>query len=70
MASDKIDFFISYTAADRAWAEWIAWQLEDADYSTVLQAWDFKSGSNFVEKMQTAMDVALAELRETVEVQR
>jgi hypothetical protein len=22
------DFFVSYTNADRAWAEWIAWQLE------------------------------------------
>lgn len=22
------DFFVSYTSADRAWAEWIAWQLE------------------------------------------
>jgi hypothetical protein len=21
------DFFVSYTSADRAWAEWIAWQL-------------------------------------------
>jgi hypothetical protein len=21
------DFFVSYTGADRAWAEWIAWQL-------------------------------------------
>ena len=34
------DFFISYTAADRAWAEWIAWQLEGAGYDVVLQAWD------------------------------
>jgi hypothetical protein len=24
------DFFISYTGADRRWAEWIAWQLEEA----------------------------------------
>lgn len=23
----QVDYFISYTAADRAWAEWIAWQL-------------------------------------------
>jgi hypothetical protein len=22
------DFFISYNQADRAWAEWIAWELE------------------------------------------
>ena len=32
----KKDFLISYNKADRAWAEWIAWQLEDAGYSTVL----------------------------------
>ena len=35
------DFFISYTAADRAWAEWAAWQLEAAGYGVVLQDWDF-----------------------------
>ncbi|WP_018504966.1 toll/interleukin-1 receptor domain-containing protein [Parafrankia discariae] len=27
------DFFVSYTQPDRPWAEWISWQLEDADYS-------------------------------------
>jgi hypothetical protein len=29
--SAKKDFFISYNKADRAWAEWIAWQLEDGE---------------------------------------
>src|SRR5437867_3821046 len=48
------DFFISYNKADRPWAEWIAWQLEDSGYSTVLQAWDFRPGSNFVLEMQEA----------------
>jgi hypothetical protein len=24
------DFFISYNSADKTWAEWIAWQLEEA----------------------------------------
>jgi hypothetical protein len=24
------DFFISYNKADRQWAEWIAWQLQEA----------------------------------------
>src|SRR5262245_735389 len=48
------DFFISYTSADRNWAEWIAWQLEEAGYTTVLQAWDFRPGSNFVLDMQQA----------------
>src|SRR4051794_10589227 len=48
------DFFISYTAADRAWAEWIAFQLEAAGYTTRLQAWDFWPGSNFVTEMNRA----------------
>jgi hypothetical protein len=32
------DFFISYTSADLAWAEWIAWELEDVGYTTLIQA--------------------------------
>src|ERR1700756_5704926 len=50
----KKDFFISYNKADRAWAEWIAWELEEAGYSTLLQAWDFLPGANFVHKMHIA----------------
>src|SRR5215510_2568979 len=48
------DFFISYTQVDRPWAEWIAWQLEAAGYTTVIQAWDFRPGGNFVLSMQQA----------------
>jgi tetratricopeptide (TPR) repeat protein len=51
-------FFISYNSADRPWAEWIAWQLEEAGYTTVLQAWDFRPGSNFVLEMQRAAEEA------------
>ncbi len=40
------NFFISDNKADRAWAEWIAWQLEEADYSTEIQAWDFRPASS------------------------
>ena len=50
----KKDFFISRNGADSAWAEWIAWQLEEEGYSTVLQDWDFRPGSNFVIDMQKA----------------
>jgi tetratricopeptide (TPR) repeat protein len=48
------DFFISYNKADRSWAEWIAWQLEEAGYTVVVQAWDFRPGANFVLEMQRA----------------
>jgi hypothetical protein len=46
------NFFISYQQVDRSWAEWIAWHLEGAGYTTVVQAWDFRPGSNFVLEMQ------------------
>jgi TIR domain len=52
------DFFISYTKADQAWAEWIALMLEEAGYSTVLQSWDFPTGSNFALEMQQAASAA------------
>ena len=49
------DYFISYTAADAQWAEWIAWVLEEKQKCTTkLQAWDFVPGSNFVLEMQKA----------------
>lgn len=47
------DFFVSYNAKDRAWAEWIAWQLEEAGFSVVIQAWDFVG--NWVVRMDAAM---------------
>ncbi|NTW55105.1 MAG: toll/interleukin-1 receptor domain-containing protein [Chlorobaculum sp.] len=54
MAQDQKDFFISYTGADRQWAEWIAWHLEHAGYSTIIQAWDFRAGGNFILEMHRA----------------
>ncbi|MFC2254761.1 toll/interleukin-1 receptor domain-containing protein [Labrys portucalensis] len=48
------DFFISYTSADKTWAEWIAFTLEEKGYKTIVQAWDFRPGSNFVLEMQKA----------------
>ena len=48
------DFFISYTGSDRQWAEWIAFQLEQAGYTLFIQAWDFRPGSNFVAEMDKA----------------
>jgi hypothetical protein len=58
------DFFISYNSADKDRAEWIAWQLEDAGYTTVIQAWDFGPGQNFV----LAMQKAATEARRTIAV--
>lgn len=58
------DFSISYAAEDQPWAECMAWQLEEAGYSTILQAWDFRPGSNF----PLQMDIAVRGTRRTVAV--
>ena len=52
------DFFVSYTSVDRAWAEWIAWQLEAEGYQVVVQAWDFGPGRDWVHEMQQATATA------------
>src|SRR5260370_2429392 len=53
------DFFVSYTQADRAWAEWIAWILEEDGHRVLVQAWDFVPGTNWVQGMHAgARDAA------------
>jgi len=52
------DFFVSYNKTDTQSAEWIAWQLESAGYSVVIQAWDFRPGSNFILEMNRAAQEA------------
>jgi TIR domain/KAP family P-loop domain len=52
------DFYISYTGADTAWAEWIASVLESAGYVTVLQSRDFRPGDAFVERMHQEIERA------------
>lgn len=61
---DIVDFFITYNGKDENWAEWIAATLESESYTTVLQAWDFRPGDNFM----AAMDHALTMCRHTLGV--
>ena len=53
---DGADFFISHAGADRAWAEWVAWQLIDAGYTVELDVWDWPVGRNFVTAMSDVLD--------------
>ena len=53
-ADELKDFFISYNRKDEEIAEWIAWQLEEAGYSTIMPKWDFRPGSNFEMEMRKA----------------
>lgn len=46
MVGDHFDFFVSHAGADRAWAEWVAWQLMDAGYTVELDVWDWAAGQD------------------------
>ncbi|NLV71153.1 MAG: toll/interleukin-1 receptor domain-containing protein [Actinobacteria bacterium] len=48
-------YFISYTGVDESWATWIAAELEEAGHQTIVQAWDFRPGMNFVLAMSEAL---------------
>ena len=52
----RVDFFISHAGADRAWAEWVAWQLMDAKYAVELDVWDWAAGRNFVTAISDALE--------------
>jgi TIR domain len=45
------DFFLSYSSTDQKWAEWVAWQLEEAGYRVLFQAWDFVPGSHWTTRI-------------------
>jgi hypothetical protein len=48
IGSPRGQIFVSYTSADRVWAEWISWQLVRDGWRVDVQAWDSVPGTNFV----------------------
>ncbi|MGR6967876.1 FxSxx-COOH system tetratricopeptide repeat protein [Geodermatophilus sp. URMC 61] len=58
VSGERTDFFISHAGRDTAWAEWLAWQLQQAGYTVELAVWDWAPGEDFVARMQTAMERA------------
>jgi hypothetical protein len=54
----RLDFFLSYAQADKAWAVWIAWVLEDDGFRVKLQAWDSPAGSNWIKDMDAGIQEA------------
>ncbi len=59
-ANGPIQIFVSYSPADERWATWMAWELEAAGYRTMLQAWDFVPGTNFIDFMDRGLSQAAA----------
>jgi hypothetical protein len=52
MTEKQYDFFISYNHKDEGFASWISYLLEESGYKVFYQAWDFKTGNNFILQMQ------------------
>jgi len=57
-APETVDFFISYSRADEAWATWAAHELEMAGQTVTVQAWDSLPGDNFVLWISAQMQAA------------
>jgi hypothetical protein len=50
------NLYISYAGPDRAWAEWVAWQLQDAGYTVELDVWHWRAGDDLVGRMDRALE--------------
>src|SRR3954471_7695116 len=58
MTSRRTDFFISHAGRDTAWAEWLAWQLQELGHTVELDVWDWAPGDDFVARMAAALESA------------
>ena len=52
------DFFISYRGTDVQWAQWIAWQLQQAGSEVIYQAADFRAGPPLIDQINQALAAA------------
>jgi hypothetical protein len=55
VSSRGTDFFISHAGRDTGWAEWLAWQLQEAGWTVELDVWDWAPGEDFVTRMSAAL---------------
>lgn len=51
----RIDFFVSHSTADLAWANWILGTLEEAGYSTFISTRDVRAGQVVGEELEAAL---------------
>ena len=56
MNDGRKDFLVSHAGSDRAWAEWVAWQLTEAGYLVELDVWGWAAGQDFITKISDALD--------------
>ncbi|MEV5337768.1 FxSxx-COOH system tetratricopeptide repeat protein [Streptomyces sp. NPDC052676] len=48
-------YFISYAGADRSWAEWVGYHLERHGHQVMLDVWDWRTGDDFVQRMEEGL---------------
>ncbi|MEV5726421.1 toll/interleukin-1 receptor domain-containing protein [Streptomyces pharetrae] len=48
-------YFISYAGVDRSWAEWVGYHLEQAGHRVTLDVWDWRTGDDFVQRMDEGL---------------
>jgi hypothetical protein len=58
VSSRGTDFFVSHAGRDTGWAEWLAWQLQQAGWTVELDVWDWAPGEDFVARMSAALESA------------
>jgi hypothetical protein len=53
--SNGMRIYVSYAGPDRVWAEWVAWQLQQAGHQVLIDVWDWHAGDDFVEAMKRGL---------------
>lgn len=49
------DYFVSYTQADKKWAEWVVWVLTQRGYTCFAQFANIPPGSDFIQEMNEGL---------------
>ncbi|MGN9760725.1 FxSxx-COOH system tetratricopeptide repeat protein [Streptomyces sp. SD31] len=55
MSDSSEVIFVSHAGPDGQWAEWVAWHLQEAGYEVELGLWHWRTGDDFVKKMNDAL---------------
>ncbi|MDF3141033.1 MULTISPECIES: FxSxx-COOH system tetratricopeptide repeat protein [unclassified Streptomyces] len=55
MSDSSEVIFVSHAGPDGQWAEWVAWHLQEAGYEVELDLWHWRTGDDFVKKMNEAL---------------
>jgi hypothetical protein len=58
VSAGRVDFFVSHSGPDAAWAAWVDQTLRKAGFTTITDLYDFEAGKNFIVQMDEALSRA------------